>query len=212
VSRCTLDILGLAGFDYDFNTVKEGSGNENGESTNELAAAFVKAHRTDQGYAMMQMLYAWIPPLRWVMFDQATRASNEAQKTMRRIGRRLVEEKKRHLGFVSEGSPTTSPTTSYPKNTFVGSGREKDLLSLMIKANMSPDISPEQRMSDGEVMHQIPTFIVAGMLQLIRSYYTKLENSRARDDGYGVDLVTLLARNPQGHSTPFTSRTIYVIY
>ncbi|PVG01568.1 cytochrome P450 [Serendipita vermifera] len=158
VSRCTLDILGLAGFDYDFNTVKEGSGKQTGESTNELAAAFTKAHRTDQGYAMMQMLYAWIPPLRWVMFDQATRASNEAQKTMRRIGRRLVEEKKRHLGFVSEGSPTSA----YPKSTFVGSGREKDLLSLMIKANMSSDISPEQRMSDAEVMHQIPTFIVAG--------------------------------------------------
>ncbi|CAG8723423.1 10879_t:CDS:2, partial [Acaulospora colombiana] len=137
-------LIGEAGFDYDFNTVKEGSGKQTGESTNELAAAFAKAHRTDQGYAMMQMLYAWIPPLRWVMFDQATRASTEAQKTMRRIGRRLVEEKKRHLGFVSEGSPTTA----YPKSTFVGSGREKDLLSLMIKANMSPDISPEQRMSD----------------------------------------------------------------
>lgn len=99
----------------------------------------------------MQLLFAWIPPLRWVMFDEVTRAADRAQKTMRRIGRRLVEERKRALGFV-ESTEKDDPD--------VGSG--KDLLSLIVKANTSPGVSPEQRMTDGEVMHQIPTFMVAG--------------------------------------------------
>lgn len=156
ISRCTLDIIGLAGFNYNFDTMKDGDG----ESTNELASAFAKSNRTDSGYAMMQLLLAWIPPLRWVMFDEATRTSDKAQKTMRRIGRRLVEDKKRALGFVVEDDKKNmddkTSNFSYP-----GSG--KDLLSLLIKANMDSDVAPEQRMSDEEVMHQIPTFMVAGV-------------------------------------------------
>ena len=159
ISRCTLDIIGLAGFSYDFNTMKDGDG----ESTDELATAFAKCNRTDSGYAMMQLLLAWIPPLRWVMFDQVTRAADRAQKTMRRIGRRLVEEKKRALGFVVEDE---RKSTNDGARVFSDSGSTKDLLSLMIKANMGFDIAPEQRMSDEEVMHQIPTFMVAGPYQL----------------------------------------------
>jgi cytochrome P450 len=155
ISRCTLDIIGLAGFSYDFNTMKDGDG----ESTDELAAAFAKTNRTDSGYVMMQLLLAWIPPLRWVMFDRVTRAADKAQKTMRRIGRRLVEEKKRALGFVVDGEMESK---SNGPRLFSDSGSGKDMLSLMIKANMGSDVAPEQRMSDEEVMHQIPTFMVAG--------------------------------------------------
>jgi len=163
VSRCTLDIVGLAGFNYDFNTVKDGKssqGTGTGESTDELARAFSQSNRTDAGYATMQILFAWIPPLRWVMFDKVTLASNQAQKTMRRIGRRLVREKKRALGFsVEEDKEDKAQETVFAREE-----TKKDLLSLMIVANMSPDVAPEQKMTDVEVMHQIPTFMVAGAL------------------------------------------------
>lgn len=134
-----------------------------GESTDELAAAFAKSNRTDSGYLMMQLILAWIPPLRWVMFDQVTRAADKAQKTMRRIGRRLVEERKRALGFVVEDE---RQSRSNGARLFSDPGSSKDLLSLMIKANMDSDVAPEQRMSDEEVMHQIPTFMVAGSYRL----------------------------------------------
>ena len=65
ISRCTLDIIGIAVFSYDFNTMKDGDG----ESTDELAEAFVKCNRTDSGYAMMQLLLAWIPPTTMRDFD-----------------------------------------------------------------------------------------------------------------------------------------------
>jgi cytochrome P450 len=159
ISRCTLDILGLAGFNYDFNTVKDGSSG-NAESTDELARAFAQTNRTDAGYATMQLLFAWFPPLRWVMFDKITLASNHAQKTMRKIGRRLVRERKRALGFPDAKEEVHTHTLG---SAFAREDTRKDLLSLMIVANMSPDVSPEQKMSDVEVMHQIPTFMVAGV-------------------------------------------------
>ncbi|KAG8802377.1 hypothetical protein FRC18_007563, partial [Serendipita sp. 400] len=77
---------------------------------------------------------------------------------MRRIGKQLVEERKRELGFL----PPKSGEQQSQERDAPSSGTGKDLLSLMIKANMSPDVSPEQRMTDAEVMHQIPTFMVAG--------------------------------------------------
>ncbi|KAG8752319.1 hypothetical protein FRC14_007141 [Serendipita sp. 396] len=172
IARCTLDIIGLAGFNTDFNTVKntngekkdENPGNiakqENAGSTSDLADAFAKSFRTDQGYAIMQILLAWIPPLRSVLFlfDSTTRAAEDAQATMRRIGKQLVEERKRELGFL----PPKADEQQSQQRDAPSSGTGKDLLSLMIKANMSPDVSPEQRMTDAEVMHQIPTFMVAG--------------------------------------------------
>lgn len=152
ISRCTLDIIGLAGFNYDFDTTCP---NPN-ERPNELAAAFEQSNRSDAGFAMMQLLLGWIPPLRWVLFDSATLASDRAQKSMRSIGSRLVREKKRELGF------DTTTDLDHGETLFAKKGTGKDLLSLMIKANMSPGVPPTQRMTDEEVMHQIPTFMVAG--------------------------------------------------
>ena len=74
-----------------------------------------------------------------------------------------MEEKKRALGFVVEDE---RKSTNDGARVFSDSGSTKDLLSLMIKANMGLDVAPEQRMSDEEVMHQIPTFMVAGPYRL----------------------------------------------
>jgi hypothetical protein len=39
---------------------------------------------------------------------------------------------------------------------------DKDLLSLMIKSNMSTTIPLEQRLSVEQMLQQIPTFLIAG--------------------------------------------------
>ena len=64
---------------------------------------------------------------------------------------RIVQEKKRAV--LSE----------------LGSGRiekkavgGKDILSLLIQANMAADVDPSHRLSDEEVVAQIPSFLVAG--------------------------------------------------
>jgi len=44
------------------------------------------------------------------------------------------------------------------KSTDVG----KDVLSLLIKANMAPDLRDDQKMTDDDLMHQISTVLFAG--------------------------------------------------
>ena len=55
---------------------------------------------------------------------------------MRRIGMELISQKKTEILSEKEGS---------------SSGKGRDLLSLLIKANMKVDVSETQRMSDEEV-------------------------------------------------------------
>ena len=38
----------------------------------------------------------------------------------------------------------------------------KDLLSLMVRSNLSTDLPPEQRLTLEQILNQIPTFILAG--------------------------------------------------
>lgn len=41
-------------------------------------------------------------------------------------------------------------------------GRSRDLLSLLVRANTAKDIPASQRLSDEDVLAQVPTFLVAG--------------------------------------------------
>ena len=41
-------------------------------------------------------------------------------------------------------------------------GGGRDLLSLLVNANTDPALPADQRMSDSDVLAQVPTFLVAG--------------------------------------------------
>ncbi|KAG6854184.1 hypothetical protein C0991_009836 [Blastosporella zonata] len=41
-------------------------------------------------------------------------------------------------------------------------GEARDLLSLLVKSNIATDIPEHQRMTDQDVLAQVPTFLVAG--------------------------------------------------
>ena len=43
-----------------------------------------------------------------------------------------------------------------------GDRSQRDLLTVLVKANQDPDIPESQRMDDDEVIAQVPTFLVAG--------------------------------------------------
>ncbi|GLB35567.1 putative cytochrome p450 [Lyophyllum shimeji] len=119
LSRTTLDIIGLAGFNYSFDAL-----NENHEM-NELNAAFA------------------------TLFHAGTRRARDdgpvkiAQQTMSRIGNQLLRESKASIRDKSEW-------------------KTRDLLSLLVRSNMDTDLPPHQRMSDQDVLDQVPTFLVAG--------------------------------------------------
>ncbi|EJD39291.1 cytochrome P450 [Auricularia subglabra TFB-10046 SS5] len=148
LSRATLDAIGKAGFDYEFNTL-----NEEGEK-NELAVAFDKIFRVDVAPKLQirGFIYNQFPLLRKFFPDQRTREMDHSRKTMDEIGMRIVQEKKQAV--LSE----LSGVTRVEKKAIGG----KDLISLLLQANLAQDLDPAQRLSDEEVLAQIPTFLLAG--------------------------------------------------
>ncbi|KAG8769894.1 hypothetical protein FRC12_004666 [Ceratobasidium sp. 428] len=138
LARATLDIIGVAGFDYHFNSLKN-------EDEDELSRAFAKVFSSGQQMTPWTFLIGLIPGMRLLPNSRTSRIQAN-KKIMNRIGRRLVEEKKAAL--VEE-----------QKTGSAAQGR--DLLTLLIKSNMAYE-NENQRMSDEEVLAQIATFLVAG--------------------------------------------------
>ncbi|OJA09059.1 hypothetical protein AZE42_04725 [Rhizopogon vesiculosus] len=144
LSKMTLDVIGLAGFNYEFDAL-----NSN-EKPNELNQAFSVMFSAGQRVSLLPILKAWIPLLRWIPSDR-DRKIDMAQNTMNRIGRQLLSDAKAAI-MSSYGGGLIE------KSSLQG----RDLLSLLVRANMATDIPESQRISDEDVLAQVPTFLVAG--------------------------------------------------
>ncbi|KZV83329.1 cytochrome P450 [Exidia glandulosa HHB12029] len=134
MAKTTMDIIGLAGFGYHFNSLKE-------EST-PLAEALAKLFPSTQGFRVLPFLANFIPALRWIP-NERERITIEARGVMNQIGLELIRESRR---AIQAGDSSTG----------------RDLLALLMRANMDKDVPPHLRLSDEELLGQIPTFLVAG--------------------------------------------------
>ncbi|KAF9236873.1 cytochrome P450 [Melanogaster broomeanus] len=145
LSRMTLDVIGLAGFNYNFDAL-----NAN-EKPNELNEAFSTILNAVQGFSIFHALQAWIPPLRLIPTDRAQKMQ-VAQRSMARIGNELVTNAKAtaRAGATEKGE--------IEKSSLHG----RDLLTLLVTANMATDIPESQKLSDVDVLAQVPTFLVVG--------------------------------------------------
>ncbi|EPQ51721.1 cytochrome P450 [Gloeophyllum trabeum ATCC 11539] len=144
LSRMTLDVIGQAGFGYDFNALNPDS------TPNELNQAFATIFQGSQNRHRLFVLNQI--PLTNLIPTERRRRIAEARRTMDRIGRRLLEEKKRAV------RESTGAGGKVEKKAFQG----RDLLSLLVKANMAEDIPENQRLTDDQVLAQVPTFMIAG--------------------------------------------------
>ncbi|KAI0083795.1 cytochrome P450 [Irpex rosettiformis] len=144
LSKATLDIIGLTGFGYDFDSLNP-EGNQD-----ELSEAFHASLKISTFSAVIGFLQAFVPLLR-IFKTKNQRLIEEAQRVMRRIGMQLIAEKKASILGTGEQK-------KIGRKDVVG----RDLLTLLIKANMATDIPESQRLTDEEVLAQVPTFIVAG--------------------------------------------------
>ncbi|KAF8131040.1 cytochrome P450 [Boletus edulis] len=120
LSRTTLDIIGLAGFNYNFDSL-----NAN-EKPNELNEAFSTMVDANQSLSILTILRARLPPLRILV----------ARRTMARIGNELLSDAK------AAARASATEKGEIEKNSLHG----RDLL----------------RLSDEDVLAQVPTFLVAG--------------------------------------------------
>ncbi|KAH9928291.1 cytochrome P450 [Fomitopsis serialis] len=135
LSKMTLDVIGLAGFDYNFNSLSpDGKENELNEAFNTIFGSGTN------GASLLKFCRLLFSPLV---------AVNKARKIMRRIGMHLVRQKKDDI-LMNPGL-----------NKHSGLG-QRDLLTLLIKGNMDPNIPESQRLSDEVILARKSTFLVAG--------------------------------------------------
>ncbi|KAI0701859.1 cytochrome P450 [Cytidiella melzeri] len=144
LSKAALDMIGIAGFNYNFDALNPQEGRR------ELNDAFNTISISMHTPRLMAILQAFIPFLR-VFKTEGEKKLAEAQKIMRRIGLQLVAEKKASVIAESEQG-------NIEKKKLLG----RDMLTLLVKANMASDIPDSQRLDDDEVLAQFPTFVVAG--------------------------------------------------
>ncbi|CAK5277071.1 unnamed protein product [Mycena citricolor] len=140
--QATLDIMGQTGFGYNFNSLQSGGRNEG-----DLSKAFRLLFHVPNANlnTAVQLAQAVIPVLR-VLPLPGWRSTQFAIKTMNAVGTSLMQRAKAEAQALGEKEL----------------GSRRDLLSILVKANMSADVPDSQRLSDSEVIAQIPTFLLAG--------------------------------------------------
>ncbi|KAJ7261008.1 cytochrome P450 [Mycena rebaudengoi] len=137
ISKATFDIIGLAGFNYKFNTLDPSAArDEFGEAWGTLISSRV---------GVMSLIKAYFPIFGAIPTKMDTMMDESHAVTMR-IGRSLLLESKKALADSGESQRH----------------RTRDLLSLLVRANTAKDIAESQRLSDEDVIAQIRTFLIAG--------------------------------------------------
>ncbi|KAH7907839.1 cytochrome P450 [Hygrophoropsis aurantiaca] len=127
MSRMTLDVIGLAGFNYEFNSL------DTSVKKNELNEAFETLFSASTSVKALPMLQLWIPSLRAIPTERG-RQITFAQNTMRRIGRDLLRDAKAAIM-----DPQDQKKGVVEKISLRG-----------------------RKLSDEDVLAQVPTFLVAG--------------------------------------------------
>ncbi|KAI0321606.1 cytochrome P450 [Amylostereum chailletii] len=145
LNKVTLDIIGLTGFNYSFDALHTSD-----EQPNELYDA-VNTTISASARTVLFVLQHFFPLAR-IIPSSRSRKRDASLKTIRRIGSHLIAEKK--AAVLAE----SSDGVSVAKDSIQG----HDLLSLLIRANMASDMAEGMRMSDEEILSQVPTFIMAG--------------------------------------------------
>ncbi|QRV94590.1 cytochrome P450 family protein [Ceratobasidium sp. AG-Ba] len=142
LSYATLDIIGIAGFGYEFNSLRDGD-------EDALSKAFSKVFDTDEDDSLLAKLKGLGARLLGMPTEENLRLRANIE-TMNRIGSKIVADKKALL-LQEEKDGAAS--------------KERDILSILIKSNMAqtPEgAKPDQTLTDNEVLGQISTFLAAG--------------------------------------------------
>lgn len=125
LSRVTLDAIGVAGFDYDFKALDD--------EENELAKVFqnmLHPRKITMGLIIVQFAMHYLPFLARIP-TKGTKRITDTQKVMQREGGKMLQERRQQAANGElEG--------------------KKDLLSLLVKANLEAK-NPKDQLRDDEV-------------------------------------------------------------
>ncbi|KAG8794519.1 hypothetical protein FRC12_023926 [Ceratobasidium sp. 428] len=143
LNRATLDVIGSAGFGYEFNSLQN-------EDENELAKAFKAMFNASDAELTTMMMFEAVAYVVFGIPTKQSRKLNANLDTIRRIGMKIIADKKAMLNHDAKEDAEL---------------QGRDLLTLLIKSNMAEETKgthENQSMSDNEVLGQISTFLAAG--------------------------------------------------
>ncbi|KZV68237.1 cytochrome P450 [Peniophora sp. CONT] len=146
LGRATLEVIGVAGFNYQLGSLSSA------EETNELNHAFRATFKNPPKFSFIRVIMEMFPLLDFFPSER-TKNLREAKRVTDRIGAQLLEERKAMIR-----SEVLKDTQAIQSQDVAG----RDLLTLLVKSNMAMNIPENQRLSDEEVLAQIPTFLIAG--------------------------------------------------
>ncbi|KAJ7144334.1 cytochrome P450 [Mycena epipterygia] len=140
--RMALDIIGQAGFNYQFNAL------DSKGKPNELDQVFTQLLHSPraQFYTLLRVARSLMPILKLLPLP-GSRVEATVHKKMYSIGAQLVSKSKADIKTAEEDKTLSG---------------KRDLLSVLLKANLATNIPENQRLNEAEVIAQIPTFFFAG--------------------------------------------------
>ncbi|KAI0250884.1 cytochrome P450 [Lactifluus subvellereus] len=147
LNKVTLDIIGLAGFNYTFDSLH--SPDEKQNNIYEAIRSVLSAPARD----LILALQLFFPAFRFIPTARE-RTLDRAFQEIKHIGSGLIEDRK--AAVLAERSANGSGVVE--KQDVQG----HDLLSLLVKSNIAADMPENMRMSDSEILSQVPTFLLAG--------------------------------------------------
>ncbi|KAI0673974.1 cytochrome P450 [Trametes maxima] len=148
LSRMTLDVIGLAGFGYDFHAL------DPLEKHNELGVAFRQLFSNAPPVSSILPLLRDLFPVLKLIPSKRMAVALRAAAILRRVSKNIVGDRKAEVMREASGKHLNG----VERKDLQG----RDLLTLLIKANMARDIPESQKLSDDAVVGQIPTFLLAG--------------------------------------------------
>ena len=150
--RVTLDIIGRAGFDYDFGAVEQGPNGLAVRSTfHDAMTSTMNVSPIDA--VVGAFMFFVVPSLLYILpLTENVRKLREMRSELIKTSHKIVQAKAKQIRKELEAGVDA-------KETFAG---KKDILHLLMRANMSPEIRAEDRLSDETLAGQIVTFIFAG--------------------------------------------------
>lgn len=143
----SMDIIGLAGFQYDFKSL-EGQ-------RSELEDAFVnvtKSAATGSIYSSLRSHFPWVEKLGHYL-SQEQKELDRNKRNIREISKRLVQDAKDRLIFETDLTEKGEKQSGYDDHN-------RDILSLLVRANIMADA--EELIPEEETLSMIPTFLSGG--------------------------------------------------
>ncbi|KAL7424269.1 hypothetical protein Q5752_001856 [Cryptotrichosporon argae] len=137
--RITYDIVGEIALGHEFNAL----GDPHGEGGH-MFEAYEHGQTLCQGSVgfrgLLTIMYPWIDKV-WP--SENARRVAAAMDPLDRLAKQLVKDRKQAF---AEGKDV----------------EQRDVLTLMVRANMADDVAPDRRLREGEVWGQLATFMFAG--------------------------------------------------